>query len=134
MSPRRILRLLTGVLFVLAGANHFANASFYVSIMPPYLPLPTVLVWASGACEIVLGCMLLVRRLRQVAGWGLIALLIAVFPANLHMALHPQAYPEFGRALLWWRLPLQAVLIALVAWVARARKFRPVFDTRRTSP
>lgn len=109
---RRGLKYLMAALYVLAGVNHFLNPAFYLKIMPPYLPWHRLLVEVSGVCEIVLGVLLLVPRCTRWAAWGLIALLIAVFPANLHMAVHPELYPEISAAALWARLPLQAVLIA----------------------
>ena len=111
-------RWLLGILFVLAGLNHFLKSDFYVSIMPPYLPWPLALVYISGVFESLLGAIVLVTRWRRLAGWGLIALLIAVFPANLHMALHTELFPEFSPLWLWLRLPLQAVIIAWVYWCA----------------
>ncbi len=108
---RRALKIAFGLLFIAAGCNHFWHADFYVRIMPPRLPAPLALVYVSGACEIGLGALLL-TKLRRLAAWGLIALLIAVFPANVQMALHPDAYREFSPALLWARLPFQALLLA----------------------
>jgi uncharacterized membrane protein len=84
-------------------------------MMPSYLPAHLVMVEISGAAEIMLGVLLLVPATRAVAAWGLIALLVAVFPANVQMALHPETFPEFSPRSLWLRLPLQAVLIAW-AW------------------
>ena len=98
--------------YVLAGANHFLNPALYLKIMPPYLPWHRFLVELSGACEIWLGLLLLVPRLMRWAAWGLIALLIAVFPANVQMAAHPELYPKIPVAALWARLPLQAVFMA----------------------
>lgn len=107
---------LLGLLFIAAGVNHFVNPAFYVKIMPPYLPWHRELVLVSGAFEILGGAGLLIPPLTRAAAWGLIALLIAVFPANVHMALHPGAFPEIPPAALWGRLPLQA---ALIAWAYR---------------
>ncbi len=106
------LRWLFGILFILAGLNHFRSPDFYVNIMPPYLPWHRELVAISGVAEIALGALLLFRRWTVLAGWGLIALLVAVFPANLHMAMHPDLYPSLAPAALWMRLPLQGLLIA----------------------
>lgn len=108
-----------GLLFVAAGVNHFARPDFYVKIMPPYLPSPDLLVAVSGVAEVLLGVLLLIPRFTVPAACGLIALLIAVFPANLHMALNAELYPEFPPAALWGRLPLQCLLIALVYWFTR---------------
>jgi len=119
---KRVSRWLCGLLYIAAGLNHFANTAFYVSIMPPYLPWHTGLVYLSGVAEIVLGAMLLVPRFRVVAAWGLVALLLAVFPANLHMALHPDLYPWASSVGLWVRLPIQGLLILWVLWYARPER------------
>jgi uncharacterized membrane protein len=117
-----VMRWLLGLLFVLAGANHFRVPEFYVRIMPPYLPWPWELVAVSGVCEMVLGALVLVPRYSAPAAWGLIALLVAVFPANCHMALNTDLYPHFSPILLWARLPLQGVLIAWAYWFTTGRK------------
>ena len=95
-SFKRLTRYLFGGLFVLGGVNHFANPGFYIGIMPPYLPWHRELVAISGVAEIVLGALLLYRRSAVLAGWCLIALLVAVFPANVHMAMHPELYPSIS--------------------------------------
>ena len=119
-GPMRILKLvlkwLLGLLFLAAGANHFRDPEFYLRMMPPYLPWHRELVLLSGSCEIVLGGLLLVPRYTRYAAWGLIALLIAVFPANLHMAIHGEDFPEFSAVELWSRLPMQGVLMAWAYW------------------
>jgi uncharacterized membrane protein len=92
-------------------------------IVPPWLPAHALLVQTSGCCEILGGAGLLILRLRKLAGIGLIALLIAVFPANLQMAAHPELYADLGNAPLFYlRLPLQLVLIAWVWWACAFRK------------
>ena len=113
------LRWLFGILFILAGLNHFRSPDFYINIMPPYLPWHRELVVISGVAEIVLGALLLFRRWAALAGWGLIALLVAIFPANLHMAMHPELYPSIAPAALWMRLPVQGLLIAWAYWYTR---------------
>ena len=118
---RDSLKRLLGVLFMIAGVNHFVNTPFYVSIMPPYLPWHTALVYVSGAAELVLGAMLCTRSTERLAAWGLIALVIAVTPANLHMAFHAALYPQYNPLVLWLRLPLQGVLIAWVYYYTRPR-------------
>ncbi|MBA2547925.1 MAG: DoxX family membrane protein, partial [Burkholderiaceae bacterium] len=85
MRVKTATRHLFGALFVAAGANHFITPDFYVSIMPPYLPLHLPLVYLSGIAEVALGGLLMCGRYSNNAAWGLIALLIAVFPANVHM-------------------------------------------------
>mgnify|MGYP003345645913 FL=1 len=113
------LKWLYGVLFTLAGINHFVSTQFYVGIMPPYLPWHVELVYISGVCEIALGLALLVRRVERLAAWGMIALIVAVTPANLHMALHPELFPQFSVTGLWVRMALQLVLIAWAYWYTR---------------
>jgi uncharacterized membrane protein len=95
---------------------HFIVPRTYQRIVPPYLPAPRALVYASGVAEIAGGVGLMPRASRRLAGWWLIATLIAVFPANLEMALHPDRFPEVpgGARTLWARLPFQGVFIAWV--------------------
>ena len=104
-----------GLFFVAAGVGHFLAPGTYVKIMPPYLPGPVTLTYLSGVAEIALGVLLLVPRTRRLAAWGLIALLVAVFPANVHMALNAELFPQVPAAALWVRLPVQGLLI-LWAW------------------
>jgi uncharacterized membrane protein len=116
---KTILKYLLCVFFAAAGLNHFINPAFYLKSMPPYLPWHLFLIHLSGFFEVALGVLLLAPAYTRVAAWGLIGLLIAVFPANVQMALNPQLYPDFSPAALWLRLPLQAVLIAWVFWFTR---------------
>jgi len=106
--------------FILAGANHFRNPQFYRDIVPPQFGSAATLVKISGVCEIAGGASLLIPRLRRAAGWGLIALLIAVFPANIYMAIAPERIPNmnFPRWALWLRLPFQALFIGWIWFVA----------------
>ncbi len=99
------------VLYIAAGLNHFWHPKPYRRIMPPWLPWHSALVMLSGLLEVVLGLLLLFPATRQAAAWGLIVLLIAVFPANVQMALMyaPRGGGPFLLALM--RLPLQALLI-----------------------
>ena len=123
MNWRAILRSLLAVFFVAAGANHFRDPAFYRRGLPSGLPWHQPLIDLSGGAEILGGIGVLVPRTRRAAGWGLIALLIAVFPANVFMALR-NAQPPKGNAhrwVLWVRLPLQAVLIAWAWWTAAAK-------------
>lgn len=117
-TTRAVFRWLLGVLTAAAGVNHFVNPGFYVRIMPPDLPWHRELVLLSGLCEVVLGVLVLAPRTRRAAGWGLVLLFVAVFPANVHMALHPGAYPGVPAAVLYARLPLQVVLILWAYWAA----------------
>jgi uncharacterized membrane protein len=115
-----MLKRLCGPLFIVAGALHFARPRFYEAIMPPWLPRHRELVYASGLAEVAGGVGLL-TPLRRPAGWWLIATLVAIFPANVHMALHPEQFPKVpgGRAALYARLPFQA---AFIAWVRAAMR------------
>jgi uncharacterized membrane protein len=112
----RMLRQLPGPFFVFAGIMHFVIPKVYRRIVPPYVPAPMAMVYASGLAEVAGGAGLMHTRLRRAAGWWLIATLIGVFPANVHMALHPEQFPRIpgGRTALWARLPLQGVFIAWV--------------------
>jgi uncharacterized membrane protein len=92
-----------------------------LNIMPPYLPWHTALVYLSGVIEMVLGVMLLFRRVERLAAWGMIALIVAVTPANIQMAIHPELYPDYSPTTLWVRLALQSVLIAWAYWYTRPR-------------
>lgn len=122
---RSLARRVLGVFFMLAGANHFLNTAFYVAIMPPWLPWHLELVWLSGVAEVALGAMVLFRRTQVWGGWGLMALCLAVFPANLHMALNPALFPQFPALLLWLRLPLQAAALAWIWWSTLSAVARP---------
>jgi uncharacterized membrane protein len=119
---KTILKWLYGLLFTLAGANHFVHTDFYVGIVPPYLPWHLALVYISGVLEMALGIALLIRRIQRCAAWGMIALIVAVTPANLHMAVHAELHPQYSATALWLRLPLQIVLIAWAYWYTRARQ------------
>jgi uncharacterized membrane protein len=117
---RTILRWLAAIFFIVAGTFHFVKPDMYLQIMPPYFPDPQLLVAVSGLAEIAGGCGVVIPPLRRVAGWGLIALLIAVFPANIYML---QNHEQFHIApwILWARLPLQIVMGAWVWYVAIQR-------------
>ena len=97
--------------FVYFGIDHFVNPDFYLSIMPPAFPLHAEAVYISGFFEILGGICVLIPSLRKLAGWGLIALLVSVYPANIYMAINPEAFPEISIGLLYFRLPLQFLFI-----------------------
>jgi uncharacterized membrane protein len=111
-----VARVAGAATFLAAGTLHFTHTRWYVRIMPPYVPAHRELVYASGVAEIVGGAGLLHPRTRVAAGWWLLATLVAVFPANIHMAVHHENFPEVpgGRATLLARLPFQLVFAALV--------------------
>jgi uncharacterized membrane protein len=107
---------------VAIGVLHFVAIDAFAQIVPPQLPRPDVLVWISGVFEILLGLALIPESTRRLAGWGLVALYVAVFPANIYMAVanvQIRGMPPVAPALAWGRLPLQAVLIALALWVSK---------------
>jgi uncharacterized membrane protein len=115
------LRLLLALFFVGAGVLHFARPDLYLQIMPPYLPHPLELVYVSGFFEVLGGAGLLVRPLRSAAGYGLLALLVAVFPANIQMAVDTVG-GQPGSVRSWvavLRLPLQVPLLLWVYWCMR---------------
>jgi uncharacterized membrane protein len=119
-------RWLLAAFFVLAGLNHFRTPGLYLGMMPRWLPAPGAMNAIAGAAEALGGIGLLVPALRRAAAWGLIALLVAVFPANVHVALQGRMPGlDVSAALLWWRLPFQAVFIAGVAWVGLGGAKRP---------
>ena len=107
---------LMSVVYIFAGAMHFIRPRMYLKIMPPYLPAPLALVYLSGAAEILLGALLWVPETRALAAWGLIALLVAVLPANIFMLQGGEAMYGIPRWILILRLPLQAVLMAWAYW------------------
>jgi uncharacterized membrane protein len=120
MTPKSVALVLLGLFFIAAGANHFVHPAFYLRIVPGYLPDHALLVAISGVCECLGGIGVLIPRTRRLAGIGLIALLIAVFPANVQMAQHPEFYADIGSPLAFYiRLPLQLAVIAWVCWATR---------------
>jgi uncharacterized membrane protein len=129
---RRISLAALAAIFVAAGVLHFVITDEYVRIMPRYLPAHRELVLLSGACEVAGGLGLLWARTRRAAAVGLVLLLLAVWPANLQMAMdaHDAAKPFVQQALLWARLPLQPLLML---WIWRAtRPSSPSHDLRTT--
>jgi uncharacterized membrane protein len=121
---KRPLRYVMGLTYVVAGVLHFVAPKVYEQVVPPQFPKPRTLVSLSGVAEVVLGIGVLFERTRRVSAWGLVALLVAVFPANVYMATAddldldgvPERFSDPPDAALWARLPLQAVLIAWAWW------------------
>ncbi len=99
------------------GINHFAVPKVYESIMPGYLPMHRELVLWSGVAEIIGGAAVVSPATRRFARWWLLGVLAAVYPANVHMALHPEHYEKVPSVALWARLPLQ---FACAWWVWKA--------------
>ena len=125
--------LLLATLATAAGINHFVHPGTYQRIMPPYLPAPVLLVAISGIAEIAGGLGMLIPTLRRPAGLGLVVLLLAVFPANVHMALHPGTFANIPAWLLWLRLPLQPMLMWWV-WRSAVRPRYNAINRTQTTP
>jgi len=102
---------LMGVFYFLAGLNHFRKPKLYNRIIPAYIPVPKVVNYISGIAEAGLGIALCIPVISAIAAWGIIVLLIAIFPANVYMYTNPKASMYLPKWILLLRLPLQAVLI-----------------------
>lgn len=121
MRIKAILRSVLTVFMVGAGINHFIVPETYIAMMPDALPAHAALVYLTGVLEAAGGVGLILPATRKLAAWGLVLLLLAVFPANINMAVNDlplgdNAVPAWA---LWARLPLQAVLIAWAWWFTR---------------
>ncbi len=124
---REVLRVILAVSMVVVGITHFLTPIPFVRIVPPQLPNPLALVYTSGFFEILGGIGLLIPFVSVAAAWGLIALFVAVFPANINMAVNQIAIENVPHipTLYWARLPLQAVLIAWAWWYTRKPEKQP---------
>jgi Predicted membrane protein len=120
MNTKYDLKLISivvmGLFYISVGVNHFIDPYWFLQIVPPYLPYKIELVYISGFLEIVLGVMLLIPKTRVYAGWGLIMLLIAVYPANIYLAQTNGAAMNTTPLIAWGRLPFQFVFIGLAYW------------------
>ena len=125
VAPTRRLTWILGCVFIAAGVNHFVATDFYMKMAPPYLPNHLLLVQVSGVAEALGGLGVLIPRTRRAAGWGLILLLVAVFPANVQMSLdaHAAGASLLWQAVTWMRLPFQALFIYWV-WEATQPRIR----------
>ena len=112
---------------LLAGMNHFLNPRPYLEMIPPYIPFPRMMNLLSGAAEIAGGIATLIPGLRRIAGWGLLALLIAVFPANVHVALHGWNGVALPAWVLWARLPFQILFVTRVYSSCLTRRYTRIF-------
>ena len=121
---RKLVLFGLAAFFINIGINHFVNPDFYLSIMPPVFPMHAEAVYVSGFFEVLGGICVLIPRLRKIAGWGLVALLVAVYPANIYMAITPEAFPGFPVALLYVRLVFQFVFFYWAFSVTR-----PAYNT-----
>ena len=110
-------RALVAASFTATGVLHFAHPRTFEAIVPRALPAHRALVYASGAAELAGAAGVLHKRTARLAGWWLVATLVAVFPANVEMAVHAERFKAIPQPLLWARLPLQG---ALIWWVWRA--------------
>ena len=119
---KRPLLFLMGPLYIVAGILHFVVPELYAQVIPPSLPAPLALVYLSGVAEIAVGIGVLIPRTRRYAAWATIALLVAIFPANVYMATSMvvvEGIPGGGDPsplIRWARLPLQGVLILWAYW------------------
>ncbi|HEV8147273.1 MAG TPA: DoxX family protein [Bryobacteraceae bacterium] len=122
-KTQKVFVLLAAAFYVFAGVQHFRDPEFYLKIVPPKLPWREAAVYVSGVAEIAGGVGLLIPGLRRAAAWGLVALLIAVFPANIYMAVHQVQATTWNvpALLLWLRLPVQGLLIWWVLWSTKTR-------------
>ena len=121
MRVKTVFRWLLTVVMVGAGVNHFITPETYDAMMPDVLPAHRALVYLSGIAEIAGGLGLILPATRRLAAWGLVALFVAVFPANVNMALNdlPLGTTTVPTWALWARLPLQLVFIAWAYWFTR---------------
>ncbi|MFB2977507.1 DoxX family protein [Microseira sp. BLCC-F43] len=124
---KEILRGIFAVCTIIVGITHFIRPEQYARIVPPQLPNPVALVYISGFFEILGGIGLMIPFVSVAAAWGLIALFIAVFPANINMAVNniPIEGIPHNQVLYWVRLPFQAVLIAWAYWYTRKPQEQP---------
>ena len=117
---KAVALLFASASYIIVGILHFTHVDFFLKMMPPYLPWHLELVWLSGVFEILGGLGLLVPQTRRWTSYGLIALLFAVYPANIHMWLHSEQFADVGSPLaLTLRLPFQFVFMAWAWWVGR---------------
>lgn len=140
-SPNRrkeILRVILSVSMITIGITHFLNPTPFVRIVPAILPNPLLLVYVSGLFEVLGGIGLLIPVISVAAAWGLVALFVAVFPANINMAVNQLTIEGIPHqpVLYWVRLPFQAVLIVWALWYTKRPEQQPGFDrvTRLLKP
>ena len=118
-SVKAVSKYLLALFMITAGIMHFVNPGFFLKIMPPWLPLHKELVLVSGVFEVLLGVLLLVPRFSRKAAWGIVALLIAVFPANIYLYQNQHILPASPVVHLL-RLPLQGLFILWAWWHTRS--------------
>ena len=122
ISKPRIPLLIITLFFISGGIAHFVFGNFFAQIMPAYLPWHLELVYLSGVFELLGAVGILLPRTRLLAAYGLMALCVAVFPANLNMALRPEQFPDIPVAFLYIRLPFQPLFIWFIWWAVAAER------------
>jgi uncharacterized membrane protein len=127
----RIPLLVIALFFIIGGIAHFVVADFFIMAMPDYLGYHKELVYISGVFEILGAIGILVPKTRLLAGYGLIALIVAVYPANINMALHPEKYKDISELFLYIRLPFQFLFVWFVWWAITPE--REKYKNARTS-
>ena len=123
---KKIVLIGLAAFFINVGIDHFVNPDFYLSIMPPAFPLHIEAVYISGVFEILGGIGVLIPKFRRFSGWGLVALLIAVYPANIYMAISPDTFPDIPLSALYFRLVLQFIFFYWAYSVTRP-SFNPSY-------
>ena len=114
---KKITMFLMSFFYISVGTNHFLNPEWFTQIVPPVLAkIDLELVYLSGVCEILFGVLLLIEKTRNIAAWGLIATLAAVFPANIYLAQTNGFAMDTTSAIAWYRLPFQSLFIVLAYW------------------
>ena len=116
MNIKLISIFIMSLFYISIGIKHFTDTDWFIKIMPPYLPLHKELVYISGIFEIIFGIMLLFDKVRYFASWGLILLLVAVFPANIYLAQTNGLAIGVSPFIAWGRLPFQVVFILIAVW------------------
>ena len=120
--------VLVSLFFVVGGQAHFTATGFFVKIVPPYVPLPLLMVYVTGVLELIGAVAIWVPAWRSWAGIGLAALTVCVTPANIYMWQNPELFPDISPAFLGWRLVAQVVLLAIIWWSTRPES-GPAFAT-----
>jgi uncharacterized membrane protein len=135
-TRRDQMRVAAGVAFVIASLPHFFSPRAYLPMMPPFVPSPLAMIYVSGVAELAGGIGLLIPRTARLAAWGLVAMLIAIFPANLHVAwtgTNAAGLPS-SPWYTWSRLPFQIVFIWWVLAATREARDSPAPASARTRP
>lgn len=112
------------IFYMHVGIKHFTDPDWFMPIMPPYIPYHKAMIYISGFFEVLFGFFLIFDRTRFYAAWGLICLLIAVYPANIYLALNAHVQEQMNVShffAFWFRLPLQFVFIGLAYWHSKIK-------------